>query len=287
MKLLSIAIPTYNRCEKLVKLLNFLYEEMVGFDSSFQESIEVLVCNNCSTDNTEEVIKNIIDSNDYPFLLRYHCNEKNVGLLGNLLTVTRLAEGRYLWMMGDDDLYHNGIVSMVYEKVRSLQYSYIFINHTTFRLKVGDGLNSMLDGIDVHRVDSEVILDILNNNFGAPMFMSAEVYEAKYIREFIANKMPINICLPLGFSLYSASKGNVGIIPEAMIDDDCGNVSWTDVMKQVDLFFKPVYFKMAISLPFKKSKSIKIFISYIYKKRKMYFRYFFIEPIKKCLVSNM
>lgn len=281
-KLLSITIPTYNRCDKLLKLLNFLSEEIKILNCS-KELIEVLVSNNCSTDNTDEVLHKYIEGNNYPFLLRYHRNEKNVGLLGNLLTVVQLAEGRYLWMMGDDDIYHKGIVAMVYEKIRSLQYSYIFINHTTFKLQIGDGMTSMLDGIDVNRNDSDVILDILKNNFGAPMFMSAEVYEMKYIREFIDNKMPINICLPLGFSIYSASKGKVGIISEAMIDDDCGNVSWTDVMRQVDLFLKPTYYKMAISLSFKKSKAIKLFFSYIYKKRSMYFHHFVIVPIKKII----
>ena len=50
-KLLTIAIPTYNRCDLLEKTLRNV------FSQEWIEKVEVLVVDNASTDNTSEMIK--------------------------------------------------------------------------------------------------------------------------------------------------------------------------------------------------------------------------------------
>jgi hypothetical protein len=51
---LSLCIPTYNRARKLDRLLHQLREIIAT--SQFRESVEVIISDNASTDDTKEVI---------------------------------------------------------------------------------------------------------------------------------------------------------------------------------------------------------------------------------------
>ena len=275
---LSICIPTYNRSQKVISLLRFLREELNSI--LYPEDIEVIVSDNCSSDNTSKVLSEFNNQNRF---FTYHRNEENLGLIGNILKLVDLSSGRYVWFMGDDDIYHEGVVKRVLSLIRKEYYSYIFINHTTFSNVIGDGIQTMLEGIDPNREDSNLILDILKNHPGAPMFMSAEIYEKEKVQEFINKKYPINICLPLGLSIYSASRGKVGLVLDPMIDDDIGNISWTDVAYKVDLYYRPVYYIMALRLPLSFINSLFLFLNYIFERRSRYFYYWIIKPIKSLL----
>ncbi|NEQ25134.1 MAG: glycosyltransferase, partial [Microcoleus sp. SIO2G3] len=52
-KILSICIPTFNRAEELDNQLTWLFKEIKGFE----DECEVIVSDNCSSDNTQEVVE--------------------------------------------------------------------------------------------------------------------------------------------------------------------------------------------------------------------------------------
>ena len=54
--LVSIAVPTYNRAN------SFLKESLASAINQTYQNIEVIVSDNCSTDNTELVVKSFNDS---------------------------------------------------------------------------------------------------------------------------------------------------------------------------------------------------------------------------------
>jgi abequosyltransferase len=88
-KLLSICIPTYNRCQILDETLNKLFSNPEFND----ELIEVIVSDNCSTDNTNEVVLK------YP-QVKYFRNDHNIGTY-NFTVVTSYANGKYVKIFND------------------------------------------------------------------------------------------------------------------------------------------------------------------------------------------
>jgi abequosyltransferase len=88
-KLLSICIPTYNRAEVLEDTLNSLFSNP-EFD---ENKIEVIVSDNCSTDNTAKVIAK------YP-LVCYYRNDENVRDC-NFSIVLGYATGSYIRLLND------------------------------------------------------------------------------------------------------------------------------------------------------------------------------------------
>ena len=92
----SICIPTYNRA---VHLNNCLHSIILNKSRSAID-FEVCVSDNCSTDDTEEVVRVAQASID----IKYQKNPANLGVPRNFLNVVKMADGEFVWLLGDDDL---------------------------------------------------------------------------------------------------------------------------------------------------------------------------------------
>jgi glycosyltransferase involved in cell wall biosynthesis len=93
---ISICIPTYNRASHLANCLNsiILNKRRLGID------FEICVSDNCSTDQTEDVVRQAQES----IAINYQINHKNLGMTTNFLNVVGMATGEFVWLIGDDDL---------------------------------------------------------------------------------------------------------------------------------------------------------------------------------------
>ena len=87
----SIVIPTYNRAKFLKTTLLIILKQ------TFQD-FELIISNNCSTDETVEVVQSFKDKR-----IRYFENKKNIGAEMNMKKVLTYARGKYLFTVGDDD----------------------------------------------------------------------------------------------------------------------------------------------------------------------------------------
>lgn len=97
---LSILIPTYNRSKYLEKNIHLL----TGFIAKGQltSEVEIVISNNCSPDNTDELVESLINKNP-SFSIRYFKQSENIGLENNALFVLKQAKGEYVMYLGDDD----------------------------------------------------------------------------------------------------------------------------------------------------------------------------------------
>ncbi|MCX6720722.1 MAG: glycosyltransferase family 2 protein [Candidatus Staskawiczbacteria bacterium] len=105
--LISIAIPTYNRADFLKNLLNNIMpqvEEMNGL-------VEICISNNDSNDKTHEVATSFREK--YSDLIKYNKNQENIGADRNILKLMEMAQGDFIWTLGDDDLIIEGGIKMV------------------------------------------------------------------------------------------------------------------------------------------------------------------------------
>ncbi len=88
----SICIPTYNHGHFIADAITSV------LDQSFTD-FELLVVDNCSTDNTREIVAGYADNR-----IRYFCNETNVGPRENLNRCLQHATGEYVKILCADDL---------------------------------------------------------------------------------------------------------------------------------------------------------------------------------------
>ncbi len=103
--LLSICISTFNRAQWLTLNLRNLAQLLPGP----HPEIEIVVCDNTSTDNTPKVVHPYLHRADF----RYYRNPENVGMLGNLRVTAHHARGQYVWILGDDDMIAPGAIEKI------------------------------------------------------------------------------------------------------------------------------------------------------------------------------
>jgi abequosyltransferase len=118
---LTIAIPTYNRSLDLDRCLSQLCNQLAENDSR----VEVLISDNYSTDNTEEIVSRYALKFSY---IRYLKNKKNVGPDKNFAQCFSRSRGKYIWLFGDDDILLDGAVDKILSILQSDEYGVVFLN---------------------------------------------------------------------------------------------------------------------------------------------------------------
>lgn len=96
---LTIGIPTFNR----VKFLRRCIDSIVMQTPS--PVVEILICDNASSDGTEEVVSEYIKNHSN---IRYIRNSMNIGPDANALLCLRNGFGNFIHLMGDDDILEIG-----------------------------------------------------------------------------------------------------------------------------------------------------------------------------------
>jgi glycosyltransferase involved in cell wall biosynthesis len=95
--LLSICVPTFNRA----KLLKVMLESVLPQVKQHSTLVELCISDNASPDDTPEVV----EQSRVLGPLNYSRNENNLGFAGNIIRLTtEMAKGKYIWLIGDDDL---------------------------------------------------------------------------------------------------------------------------------------------------------------------------------------
>lgn len=92
---LSVIVPAYKLSPYIFECLLSLLSQKTAFD------YEVLVCNDCSPDNTLDVIHYLTEA--FPALKVLH-NEHNLGLVGTMQRLLTSAQGEYIAYLDGDDV---------------------------------------------------------------------------------------------------------------------------------------------------------------------------------------
>lgn len=237
---LSIAIPTYNRSKKLVKLLDFIEKELKSIYST-NCKIEIIISDNASSDNTIQLVKNH-NLSFYPYF-KLNCNTTNIGLVGNLKKLASLCSNNsdFVWFMGDDDVFLPGILLKVINAL-SRASALVFINHyvtldKSYSVIRKSSVNLMKP--DFYSDGKNACLDIWDVSGTSLMFISAVIYRKNFLKEAFKKESSCDLASPLFYSFYCASLGSVFIIKECMINNVWGDSSWSSKLKDVIFIFVP------------------------------------------------
>ena len=101
---LSICIPTYNRAKILSASLDSIVCQEIFCKT---DKVEVIVSDNCSTDDTREVVSSYI--NKYGNKIKYFCNEVNVFDENFSLALMR-GNGTFLKLCNDTIIFKDGML---------------------------------------------------------------------------------------------------------------------------------------------------------------------------------
>ena len=92
--LVSVIIPTYNRS-------SYLREAIKSAVQQNYKNIEILVSDNCSSENPQAIVESFQDSR-----IKFWRNETNIGMFANAINTFKKAQGKYVASLNDDDVWN-------------------------------------------------------------------------------------------------------------------------------------------------------------------------------------
>ena len=214
---LTIAIPTYNRKEKLIQTLIAISHQLNSYQLS--DSVEVLVC-----DNSDLAIENLGTQVDLP-KIRYLYNGENIGQARNVNQLFMESKGQYVWILSDDDTLVESAISIVFERIGLILSQNTPAGFVTFL--VGDSYRDNIWIKDETTSYWKSGFDFLKNNWEHPVFISNNILHRdsvlrlmdEYNLQYALNDTYQNSVISFSsIGLY----GNVHLIRETLVRD-----AWT------------------------------------------------------------
>lgn len=178
--LLSVCIPTYNRIGYLLENLNVLMPQVKNC-----QSVEVLVNDNGSTDNTSGILKAKCEENNWNIDIKR--NDENIYFIDNFKDVIDRSAGKYIFLLGDDDILSPDFLSAVLPILNEERYSILHFNRL-----IGNencSLNHLHDREFKEVKEDLPFEEFVSRVMSSPNFMSSQIFSrivwekgAKYYR---------------------------------------------------------------------------------------------------------
>ena len=118
---LSLCIPIYNRIAYLERqLTRFLEDKQL-----FEEQVQLIVSDNCSTDDLRSCC---LKYQQQGLKLTYHRNEFNLGPDGNFDWCFHHADGKYVWLLGSDDVPVPGLLHKIVYALEESDFGWLHLS---------------------------------------------------------------------------------------------------------------------------------------------------------------
>ena len=112
--LISVVIPSYNRASTILECVNSILKQTYS-------NIEIIIVDDCSTDNTDEIVKQLTDKR-----VRYYKLEKNMRACFARNFGADHALGEYIAFQDSDDIWHNEKLFEEYQALTQNEVDFVF-----------------------------------------------------------------------------------------------------------------------------------------------------------------
>ena len=157
--LISVIIPTFNRVRSIEKAVMSVLKQTYG-------ELECIVVDDCSTDNTEEIVKGLRDER-----IRYIKNSKNVGAAKARNIGIKMAEGEFIAFNDSDDIWQENKIEL---QLELLKYDSNFgMVYCPYYLHAGKQIRQIPPSyIPIEEMQGDIFKRLLKNNIiGTPTIL--------------------------------------------------------------------------------------------------------------------
>jgi glycosyltransferase involved in cell wall biosynthesis len=233
----------------LDKQLAWLATAIKGFESE----CEIIISDNCSTDNTPGVVKKWQTAFSNTVFIANR-NRENIGLMPNIAFCLQAAGSKYVWTVGDDDPIQERTLGYVINKIKeNPSLSLMFLNccgrdKNTNKVLVEHWFPSDSDEIIV---DSKPVFQrYLQGSFGGVLFMTATIYNTELVQQALQNWTTSckNLASQAYWTGFCAAYGNIIVTQDNYLECTMHassleeNPRWSLMMRYV--YIPEIYLKL-------------------------------------------
>ncbi|OZB49606.1 MAG: hypothetical protein B7X60_00590 [Polynucleobacter sp. 39-45-136] len=163
-KLLTIAIPTFNRVAKLENLIASIIPQLTPL-------VEILVSDNASTDGTTELM---ISLGAKSSSIRYVRQSTNVGIDRNVDSAVINAFGKYVWICGDDDEFESFAIEYILGILNCDEFATGWVNCSRWDASLKECWSPKIVDLDNDILDADIgeVISVSHIKF---TFLSAHI----------------------------------------------------------------------------------------------------------------
>lgn len=226
--LLTICLAIYKRVAPFRYTFEALLKQIEGLDS-----VEIVVSVNPSEDGNHDLIDYVTEKHRH-FDFKLFINEKNIGGEANINNAVKNASGKFVWIIGDDDLVLPSSVNRVLGILNTYpDVTWIFMNTARVSGKIEEESRNLIvpkvadlqEGYYANGIECALKTHKLVD--AAMLFSSSNVYLRESMLVINASQEDADDCNQLASAFNSASRGAA-----FLIDTPCilagGARTWTD-----------------------------------------------------------
>lgn len=170
----SIVLTSYNQKEKLKRAFNSLFNQTY-------KNIEIIIVDDCSTDNeSQDYIKDI--AAQHPQHVKYHLQEKNVGIPKNKNTGFKMATGDFITYLDGDDYY---LPNKIEAEIKLfLEDSEIDVVYSNFRMESesGEFISNWCSGDDLPP-EGDIFEQVIQRKFPKGILYRFELMKTEVLKK--------------------------------------------------------------------------------------------------------
>ena len=292
--MISIAMTTYNGSKYIHAQLESIAKQTIS-------DFELVICDDCSKDNTVEIIKNFQQRDSR---IKLFCNEQNLGFKKNFEKVIKLCTGEYIALCDQDDVWTENHLEALFNNIGD---NYVIAGNNELVDKDLQSLNltffdSHLFSTQKYPENKDILKKILfsGNCFqGASMMLKKDIIQnylplpdkinyhdswlaalACYLNKFTVTDTVITKYRQHEAQVTSSDKSNAGfskgrvLFCDELLNHNLPDSSSLQIITTIKKYFSNT---SKLCQRIKQTNIWKNNYSYIYpdnNKAKMYFRYF-------------
>lgn len=167
--LVTIAIPTFNRAD------GYLRDALQSAIAQTYPNLEIIVADNCSSDNTGEVVQAFGDQR-----VRYIRHDRNIGAINNWNSTLEAARGAYFLMLHDDDLIDADLVGACMDAAKDS----VDLGLIRTGIRIIDGRGATVSQRR-NQVQGDTVADLFFSWFAGrtSLYIPSTVYNTRRLRE--------------------------------------------------------------------------------------------------------
>lgn len=226
--MVSVVTIAYNNADYIERAIRGVVKQISRFP------IELIISDDASTDDTPRIIENW--RRNYPDIIRYYRNEKNLGLQRNYLEAFKHCRGRYLAMCDADDYWF--FSSKLHRQVEYMEQhpECALTFHRIVNWYEGTRVKSLSNG---GQVSDPTVSDLARGNFITNMSVMyrRELVDLHNLPEWLQE---ISL-LDYGMHMLYASKGDIHYFRRPMgvyRQSPAGTWSQAGEFKRLDMAFQ-------------------------------------------------
>ncbi len=161
--MISVIIPSYNRAKTIERAINSVLSQTYS-------NLELIIVDDCSTDNTKEIVKKIKDSR-----VRYYCFKENKGACAARNYGVSVSKGDYIAFQDSDDEWVLSKLEKQLECMNSLKVDVVFSTINLYNTK-GNFIKNIPNNMKSCFVSQEKLLE--KSIIGTPsILLKREVFD--------------------------------------------------------------------------------------------------------------